>query len=101
MTKLNRLESELSDSNMFDNKNSHFDKIRDLTLKDVDLLNLVSKNLLSISIPPDDALLISKTILRDTEFFKSKGIMDYSILLGVEEVHFRSKESLFLAKIKR
>ena len=61
----------MSDSNKFDNKNSHFDKIRDLTLKDVDLLNLVSKNLLSISIPPDDALLISKTILRDTEFFKS------------------------------
>ena len=54
MTKLNRLESELSDSNMFDNKNSHLDKIRDLTLKDVDLMNLVSKNLLSISIPPDD-----------------------------------------------
>ena len=91
----------MSVSNKFDNKNSHFNKIRDLTLKDVDLLNLVKKNLLSISIPPEDALLISKTILRDTEFFKSQGIMDYSILLGIEEVHVRSKESLFLAKIKR
>ena len=91
----------MSVSNKFDNKNSHFNKIRDLTLKDVDLLNLVNKNLLSISIPPEDALLISKTILRDTEFFKSQGIMDYSILLGIEEVHIRSKESLFLAKIKR
>ena len=80
----------MSVSNKFDNKNSHFNKIRDLTLKDVDLLNLVKKNLLSISIPPEDALLISKTILRDTEFFKSQGIMDYSILLGIEEVHVRS-----------
>ena len=66
MTKLNRKESDMSVSNKFDNKNSHFNKIRDLTLKDVDLLNLVNKNLLSISIPPEDALLISKTIVRDT-----------------------------------
>ena len=88
-------------SNSFDSINSHFNKIRDLTLKDVDLLNLVSKNLLSMSIPPKDAELITKTIVRDTEFFKSQGIMDYSILLGIEEVYSRSKESLFLAKIKR
>ena len=61
----------MSVSNKFDNKNSHFNKIRDLTLKDVDLLNLVTKNLLSITIPPEDAHLITKTIARDTEFFKS------------------------------
>lgn len=54
MTRLNSQESEISDSNKFDNKSSHFNKIRDLTLKDVDLLNLMSKNLLSISIPSDD-----------------------------------------------
>ena len=100
MDRLNRQESEMSMSNKFDAKSSHLDRIRDLTLKDVDLLNLVSKNLISISLSPTDAILITKTILRDTEFFQSLGIMDYSILLGVEEVHIKSKESLFLAKIK-
>ena len=101
MTKLNKQESDLIINNKYENKNSCFNKIRDLTLKDVDLLNLVNKNLLSVSISPEDARLITKTIVRDTEFFQSQGIMDYSILLGVEEVYARSKESLFLAKIKK
>lgn len=101
MEKLNRKDSEMSMSNKFDRNASYLDKIRDLTLKDVDLINLANKNLLGITIAPADATLITKTILRDTEFFKLQGIMDYSILLGVEEVHVKSKESLFLAKIKK
>ena len=72
-----------------------------MTLKDVDLENLVNKNLLSLNISPEDKGLILKTIKRDTEFFKAQGIMDYSILLGVEEIKVKSKESLFLAKIKK
>ena len=71
MDKLNRQESEMSISNKFNFKASHLDRIRDLTLKDVDLMNLVRKNLLSISLSPADATLITKTILRDTEFFQS------------------------------
>ena len=61
----------MSVSNRFESKKSYFNIIKDMTLKDVDLLNLVSKNLLSISVPPKDADLIIKTIVRDTEFFKA------------------------------
>lgn len=74
--------------------------LQDLTLKDIDLENLVSRSLISIAVRPEDLKLILKTIARDTEFFKSQGIMDYSILLGVEEVKIKSKETLFLDKMK-
>lgn len=67
----------------------------------MDLKNLSSKNLLNIVMSEEDVRLITLTIERDTEFFRTQGIMDYSILLGVEHVKARSKESLFAAKIKQ
>ena len=56
------------------------------TLKDVDFENVVIGQLCRIDIHEDDISLIMKTLDRDVEFLKSQGLMDYSMLLGIEKV---------------
>lgn len=61
-------------------------KLSDFTLKDVDLENLISKDQIKIDIDDDDITVILKTIQRDINFFRDNGLMDYSLLLGIEKI---------------
>jgi hypothetical protein len=56
-------------------------------LKDVDYENLVMRELLQINISEEDSRLILVTLERDIEFLKTNGLMDYSLLLGIEKVN--------------
>ena len=56
-------------------------------MKDVDLEQLVIKNHLNIDIPYLDNELILTTIRRDLDFLTQMGLMDYSLLLGIEKVN--------------
>ena len=56
-------------------------------MKDVDYENLVMRELLQINISEEDARLILVTLERDIEFLKTNGLMDYSLLLGIEKVN--------------
>ena len=60
--------------------------MKDFTLKDVDLENLVFMEHLKIDIPPEDAEQIIITLKRDIKFLSSYNLMDYSLLLAVEEI---------------
>ncbi len=60
--------------------------MKDFTLKDVDLENLIFMEHLKIDIPPEDAEQIVITLKRDIEFLSSFNLMDYSLLLAVEEI---------------
>jgi len=60
--------------------------LKDFTLKDVDLENLIFMEHLKIDIPPEDAEQIIITLKRDIEFLSSFNLMDYSLLLAVEEI---------------
>ncbi len=60
--------------------------MKDFTLKDVDLENLIFMEHLKIDIPPEDAEQIIITLKRDIEFLSSFNLMDYSLLLAVEEI---------------
>lgn len=60
--------------------------MKDFTLKDVDLENLVFMEHLKIDIPSEDAEQIIITLKRDIEFLSSYNLMDYSLLLAVEEI---------------
>jgi hypothetical protein len=60
--------------------------LKDFTLKDVDLENLIFMEHLKIDIPPEDAEQIVITLKRDIEFLSSFNLMDYSLLLAVEEI---------------
>jgi hypothetical protein len=54
---------------------------------DIDFENLVFRRKLKLKISKRDSREIIETIKRDTEFLRSHGLMDYSILLGIEAVH--------------
>jgi hypothetical protein len=56
-------------------------------LKDVDYENLVMRELLQINISEEDARLIIMTLERDIAFMKKNGLMDYSLLLGIEKIN--------------
>jgi hypothetical protein len=60
--------------------------LKDFTLKDLDLENLLFMDHLKINIPPEDARQIIITLNRDIEFLSSLNLMDYSLLLAVEEI---------------
>jgi|TARA_B110000285_G_C15126255_1_gene620447 hypothetical protein len=45
------------------------------------------RELLQINISEEDARLILVTLERDIEFLKKNGLMDYSLLLGIEKVN--------------
>ena len=48
---------------------------------------MIKKKLLFIDITEKDIDIIMKTLERDVEFLQSSGLMDYSLLLGVEKVN--------------
>ena len=57
-------------------------------LKDLDLLNLVKNHnpdLLKLKIK--DSRRIMQTIKKDIHFLSSKNIMDYSLLISIEDIH--------------
>ena len=54
---------------------------------DTDFENLVFRRLLRLKISKRDSKEIIETIRRDTEFLRTHGLMDYSILLGIEAIH--------------
>ena len=58
---------------------------------DIDFENLVFRRKLKIKISKRDSRDIIETIKRDTEFLRKHGLMDYSILLGIEAVHQRNR----------
>ena len=60
--------------------------MKDFTLKDVDLENLLFMEHLKIDIPSEDAHQIIITLKRDIEFLSSLSLMDYSLLLAIEEI---------------
>jgi hypothetical protein len=60
--------------------------LKDFTLKDVDLENLLFMEHLKIDIPSEDARQIIITLKRDIEFLSSLKLMDYSLLLAIEKI---------------
>lgn len=56
------------------------------TLKDVDLENMIMGELLKIEISEADRHLIITTLERDAEYLEKWGLMDYSLLFGIEKV---------------
>ena len=73
------------------------------TLKDLDYEFLRGKRLIKVDIDPYDYERIMSMINNDSQFFTKNGLMDYSLLLAIEEVNdttdfwdmdsFLSKES--------
>lgn len=57
------------------------------TLKDNDFESLSFTNKLKINMHQKDMRAVVQTMKRDSEWLKSMGMMDYSILLGIEEVN--------------
>lgn len=57
------------------------------TLKDNDFESLSFTNKLKINMHQKDIRAVIQTMKRDSEWLKSMGMMDYSILLGIEEVN--------------
>ena len=55
-----------------------------MTLKDLDFIQLVQCDALSVDIVKSDLNLIFQTIERDLDFLKQNSLMDYSLLLGIE-----------------
>jgi hypothetical protein len=45
------------------------------------------RELLQINISEEDARLIIMTLERDIAFMKKNGLMDYSLLLGIEKIN--------------
>jgi hypothetical protein len=60
---------------------------KETTLKDIDFENMVTEKMLSLDIAQEDIVLILKTIERDIEFLQRNGLMDYSLLLGIEKIN--------------
>lgn len=60
---------------------------QNVTLMDTDFENLVFRRKLKLKFSKKDSKNIIETIRRDTEFLRTHGLMDYSILLGIEAVH--------------
>lgn len=69
-----------------DTKDNFLKKLSQQTLKDVDFENVVIGQLCHIDINENDISLILRTLERDVEFLRSQGLMDYSMLLGIEKV---------------
>jgi hypothetical protein len=62
---------------------------RTKTLKDVNFMKL--KKTEPLNLAEIDLLFVTKQLAKDTEFLKSQGIMDYSLLLAVEKAPEQSK----------
>ena len=58
----------------------------DTTLKDQDFEILTQLQLQNIDVAPADIKLILLTLERDVQFLQEMGLMDYSLLLGIEQV---------------
>ena len=56
-------------------------------LKDQDFEFMKRQNMISINLFADDIKVIISTLKRDSEFLRLQGIMDYSLLLGIEEIN--------------
>jgi len=59
------------------------------TLKDNDYLMLMRSDIemVNINITPIDRTKILEILKKDVEFFSNHGLMDYSLLLGIEKIH--------------
>ena len=71
---------------LVDCKSFLLENYKDETLKDIDFENLAKVNKVRIPIPDADFRMILASVKRDVEFFQNNGLMDYSLLLGVEKV---------------
>ena len=58
----------------------------EFTLKDQDFEILTQLQLQNIDVAPADIKLILLTLERDVQFLQEMGLMDYSLLLGIEQV---------------
>ena len=54
------------------------------TLKDVNFLIAAAKNPDFINLDESDRIKLLRTLKRDADFLSSQGLMDYSLLLGIE-----------------
>lgn len=66
----------------------NFLKKNDETLKDLDFINLTIKygKIFNLNLSNDKIRKILKFIENDVEFLREHNLMDYSILIGIEEV---------------
>ena len=51
-------------------------------------------NKVKVHIPDEDYKLILASVKRDVEFLQENGLMDYSLLLGVERVSEQNRNSI-------
>ena len=56
------------------------------TLKDVDFVYLKEKNFITVKLSNKVKLEILQILMRDSKFLCDTGIMDYSLLFGIEKV---------------
>ena len=65
-----------------------FLKKNDETLKDLDFINLTKKysEIFDLKLTENELKAILKIIENDVEFLRCQHVMDYSILIGIEEV---------------
>lgn len=63
-------------------------------MKDIDFENLSKMNKVKVHIPDEDYKLILASVKRDVEFLQENGLMDYSLLLGVERVSEQNRNSI-------
>lgn len=61
------------------------------TLKDVNFLMVAAKNKNFTKQMEANRILLKKTMRKDVEFLRSQGLMDYSLLLGIEVFKKRPK----------
>jgi len=57
-------------------------------LKDIDLENLLNQDPLLVNMRLEDRRNLMRQLKKDVEFLKSKNLMDYSLLLAVEQISF-------------
>ena len=56
------------------------------TLKDINIKQMLKKEPDLVAFEHLDSIRLMRTLKKDVEFLRSMGIMDYSLLLGIEEV---------------
>lgn len=86
----------------FANRESKMEKIHNPshTLKDINLLNIkMNENILKFK--PDDAQKIIETINRDVPILEKGNIMDYSLLLAIEENPDYKKHAVTVRKMSK
>ena len=59
-----------------------------VVLKDIDLDNLLNQDPLLVNMRLEDRRNLMRQLKKDVEFLKSKNLMDYSLLLAVEQISF-------------